>query len=380
MTLIDAGRHQSADPAAPGRTEAEALIEEARRRQRRRRWVTGSLALLVATGGAIAAAASGGGRPTSRAPRSKTVPPSVPVTSVPPPVRVFPVLPLPAQFVAGAWSPKSPPAGMTAWGTELVVVSTRTSRVLRVLARGRLEVLAQEGRQVFFGQLPGKEESVIYEVSIAGGPVRRIGGLGGSLTPSPNGDFLAYQSDSLTDLDVRDVATGTTTSIRLRDLAPHIVDPALKSLAWVTPGDRFAALIVSNASGPDVSELVVVEARPHQPLVVVQTKRFAASMTWDFISRSAKPNTLLGGWVPSSGQGPPGPRVVQMTLSGRGVSLRTVGTLPASCAGGVDAIDPSGQHVLCSSNPFGIVRFVQGRYRIDRSISGNSLVITTATW
>ena len=67
---------------------------------------------------------------------------------------------------------------MTAWGTELVVVSTRTSRVLRVLARGRLEVLAQEGRQVFFGQLPGKEESVIYEVSIAGGPVRRIGGLG----------------------------------------------------------------------------------------------------------------------------------------------------------------------------------------------------------
>jgi hypothetical protein len=379
MTLIEAGRHQSADPAAPGRTEADALIEEARRRQRRRRWVAGSLALLVATGGAIAAAANGGGRPTSRAPRSKTVPTSVPVTSVPPPVRVFPVLPLPAHFVGGAWSPKSPPPGMTAWGTELVVVSTRTSRVLRVLARGRLEVLAQEGRQVFFGQLPGNEETVIYEVSTAGGPVRRIG-LGGSLTPSPKGDFLAYQPDSSTDLDVRDLATGTTTSIGLRDLAPHIVDPVLKSLAWVTPGDRFAALIFSNGSGPDVSQLVVVDVRLHQPLVIVKTERFPASETWDFISRSAKPNTLLGGWVPSSGQGPPGPRVVQMTLSGRGVTLRTIGTLPASCAGGVEAIDPSGQHVLCSSNPFDIVRYAQGRYRIDRSINGNSLVITTATW
>ena len=105
MTLIDAGRHQSADPAAPGRTEAEALIEEARRRQRRRRWVTGSLALLVATGGAIAAAASGGGRPTSRAPRSKTVPPSVPVTSVPPPVRVFPVL---APSGSSLWQVRGP--------------------------------------------------------------------------------------------------------------------------------------------------------------------------------------------------------------------------------------------------------------------------------
>jgi hypothetical protein len=304
------------------------------------------------------------------------------VTSLPPSVPVFPVLPLPAQFVAGAWSPKSPPAGMTAWGTELVVVSTKTGHVERVLARGRLEVLAQEGSHVFFGQLPGNEETVIYEVSITGGPVRRIG-TADSLTPSPNGDFLADQSDSTTDLVVRDIATGTTASIGLRVLAPHIVDPVLKSLPWVSPGDYFAALIVSNASGPDVSELVVVEARPHRPLVVVRTKRFSASMTWDFISRSAKPSTVLGGWVPSSGNGPPGPRVVQVTLSGRGVSIRAVGTLPASCSdgeGGVDAIDPSGQHVLCSSNPFDIVRFLQGRYRIARSISGNSLVITTATW
>jgi len=48
MTLIDAGRHRSADPASPDPTGAEALIEEARQRQRKRRLFIATAVLIVA--------------------------------------------------------------------------------------------------------------------------------------------------------------------------------------------------------------------------------------------------------------------------------------------------------------------------------------------
>ena len=45
--LIDSGRHQKVDPAAPARNHPEALIEEARRHQRRRWRAVGALLVAV---------------------------------------------------------------------------------------------------------------------------------------------------------------------------------------------------------------------------------------------------------------------------------------------------------------------------------------------
>ena len=367
MTLLD-------EPRLPtsGSPDAEALIEEARRRQRRRWWSAGLLALLVAVGAAIVAAASGGGHPTSRPPPRKIVPASVPVTSLPPIEPKLPGLPLPAQFVASGYSLKSAPAGMTSWGTELVVVSTRTGRVTRVLARGRMEVLAQAGRHVFFVQLPGNEVAVDYEVSIAGGPVRRLGSDDG-LTPSPNGDLLAYEPRGSTDLKVRDLTTDTTTSIALSVLAPRLTDPEVKGVAWMSPGNRLAALISSNGNGPVVTQLVILDLRHNHHLVV---SRIALPAYWIYLFRSSRPNTLLGGEVLNSADSISKARLVQMTLSAHGrLTIREFGKLPTGCAGVVQDIDPSAQHVLCAGNPLDVVRFVRGSYRIVHSIGDNRLVI-----
>ncbi len=361
--------HQAPQLDASEYLDADALIEEARQRQRRRWLFVGIVVLIVAVGSGVWAAVSRG--------RTSKLPTPSHATTVPITPSATRSLPLPVEFVAAGYSQTSPPAGMTAWGTGLVVASTKTGRVLRVLARGRLEVLARQGNHVFFVQLPGNEFPVVYEVSISGGPVRRIA-PGSSPTPSPNGDLLAYLSDTASRLEVLDLGTRTTTSISLSALAPRLADPVVAGLAWASPGSRLAALVRSNAAGPVITQLIVLDVQADHHLAVVMTRSFPSSMNWTFLYRSSTPGTLLGGWDPTNG--PDVLRVVQLRLLIHGVSLREVGSLPASCGGALDAIDQSAQHVLCSVNPLYVVSFEEGRYRVASSISDSTLVITSATW
>jgi hypothetical protein len=146
----------------------------------------------------------------------------------------------------------------------------------------------------------------------------------------------------------------------------------------MSPGNRLATLISSNGSGPVVTQLVILDLRHHHLLVV---SRVALRGYWIYLFRSSRPNTLLGGEVQNSADSISKARLVQMTVSARGrLTIREFGKLPTGCAGAVQDIDPTAQHVLCAENPLDVVRFVKGRYRIAYSISDNRLVITSATW
>ena len=144
MTLLDGDRPTS-DPAVE---EAEALIEEARHRQRRRwQWIAGMLAILVAVGAVVAFSVKGRDHPGRTSSPSNSVVPALSRSSV---------RGLPAEIVAAVYltSPKIPITSRPEAGTEIDVVSTRTGRVLRVLAHGWVAVIAHVGRKVFFLQIP----------------------------------------------------------------------------------------------------------------------------------------------------------------------------------------------------------------------------------
>jgi hypothetical protein len=284
---------------------------------------------------------------------------------------------LPAEIVAAAYAPTSPTSGSPGWGTEVDLVSTRTGRVLRVLARGQVVVIAQAAGHVFFLQIPQQRTgySTLREVAVSGGPVRTLG-VGDMPTPSPNGRFLAYVRfhfwNYTSSLEVLDLATGTTTSM---PLLPSF-HAGVAALAWMAPGNRLA-LVVDPVIGP--TQLMVVDLGPHQHLRVGQAESLPARR-WVSLFRSSIPNTLLGAWVPALETSTLPPYVVQIQLSAHGVTIANVGLLPPSCAGGIDAIDPSGQDVLCSTGPLNIVRLGQGGYRMARSVSANHHVITSAAW
>jgi hypothetical protein len=372
VTLLDGDRPTS-DPAVE---EAEALIEEARHRQRRRwQWIAGMLAILVAVGAVVAFSVKGRDHPGRTSSPSNSVVPALSRSSV---------RGLPAEIVAAVYltSPKIPITSRPEAGTEIDVVSTRTGRVLRVLAHGWVAVIAHVGRKVFFLQIQqfGPTVSTLCEVAVTGGPVRTLA-IGSQPTPSPNGRYLAYvTNDASTDtsrLELLDFATGATTSIAL---LPS-VHAGVAGLAWMSPGNRLAVFADPNAIDEIATQLMIVDVGSHQHLKVARINGLPARMTWTSLFRSSTPNTLFGGWIPAQDHTTPAPQIARIEVSSRGVTLRNVGILPPSCTPyGVDAMDLSGRDVLCPAGPLDIVRLVQGRYRVAGSVSANNHLITSATW
>jgi len=368
VTLVHHDRPTVSDQAA---NDADALIEEARRRQKRRkRLIAGVLAALAVTTTGIVISRIGGGPPRTQTPVRSTSTSSAPLTR------------LAAEFVAAGYAVGSPIAGDTSWGRELVVVATRTGRILRVIAHGLLGVDAIAGSHVFFTQLiVANGTTGTYEVSIDGGPVKTVN-IGLPLAPSPNGEFLAYLSRNGRDLDVRDLARGTTETIAMRAVTVGIADPFVEGSAWMSPGNRVVALVRSN--GPAEARLVIIGVRKGR-LAILRDTPLPTTMTLMFLGRSLLPNTLVAAWVSSFGSSTTF-HVTQIGLSARGVTFHSIGLLPAACnQGGVEDIDPGSQHVLCSSDSRGfatvdVVGLADGRYRVIYSTSADHFVITTAVW
>jgi hypothetical protein len=277
------------------------------------------------------------------------------------------------------------PAGETSWGRELVLMATNDGRVQRVLARGLLSTGANAGSTVYFVQQTPNGASDIARVSTAGGPVETVA-AGEMPMPSPNGRFLAFTSH-WTVLDVRDLVTGATASMKVSSLMPGVRGVMVVGLAWMTPGDRLALIVRSVLNAGAGARLEVVGLRAGH-LVVTRTRRLVSSMTWTLLARSSQPNTLLAAWIPTRGSSTT-IHVVRISPDSRRATIVSIAALPGVCsAGDVDDVDPSGRYVLCAagssaSTSFAhvdLVRFERGRYVVASSTGADRFVITSASW
>jgi hypothetical protein len=323
---------------AGGTPDAQALIEEARRlhRQRRRRRL-GLVAVLVVV---VAAMAAG----------------LVALTSTPPPARPSHPAAAPRRHVPPAAD--AMPAYVVVWRADfsLVLVSSRTGRTERTLADGVAEdrglpALASAGGFVYYDDAHGPTSQVLRIP--AGGGAAVVVGAGRLPAVSPNGEWLAYATDtSLSDAPESIVVTNLVTGA-VRTWSFTTSRPDIAALSWA-PDNRTLAFTATAASSD--GRTLALSTR----LLAVPT--FSGSLD-DAPVLPLPPTLQWAGYVsaargvavrPTAG----GVTLVEVsTMSGR--VIRQVATLPdeLSTANALDGTegtiqtDPSGRDLLISMSP-----------------------------
>jgi hypothetical protein len=193
---------------------------------------------------------------------------------------------------------------------DLQLVATDTRRVIRTLARdfallsGNNVVRSSDGRQAVFSHYEGQG---VTRVDIGSGQRTEYGG-GFAPALSSDGTQLAFLAQSgVKSLVVLDIASGAQRSVDLAPILPPNYAVAIgRGIAWLD-NTRIAVVVnrqpipvVGGCCKPNV-ELPVVDPSPR--LVVFDSTTPTPTNTvvvhgtsrneWSFVSRGAKPNTVV---------------------------------------------------------------------------------------